>query len=230
VFASFNPRQQQNERRRLMNQPLPLARIRRLLRPLRSSLASLLASVALATIRSNDVALHCKRKGKEPALEDDADDASPFQAKRRHLKTAQYGARGSKAQMQASAAPKAPTGKPLDLRGRLLAGGMDSEVVLRVVAVVQAYRNVLECVYGVEQKGKGKGREDAYVASLLDICSREVGWGIEDSVRTCLDEAGGGVGTGMMENEDGQLLADEWYDACPSYCARWVPLQEVATT
>ena len=199
--------------------PLPLSRVHRLLRPLRSSLSSVQTSLSLASSRSNDLLLHRPPpiKGKPRDLIDreyaeGQPNSSPFQStKRRHQKTTTYGSRAAQSRArEPNKVVAAPV--PLDPRSRLLAAGLDAETVLKVFHLVRAFRNVLECVYG-QEKDAVKGSRDP--SSLVEIAAREVGWGIEDAVRSCVDEAG------RSEDEDDvTLLVDEWYEATPAYSRR----------
>lgn len=226
--------------------PLPLSRVHRLLRPLRSSLASVQASLSLASSRSNDLLLHRAPPPKSKPRDlvdgeygvtgqlrktDRQPSSSPFQStKRRHQKTTTYGSKA--AQSRAKEPQKAaPALVPLDPRSRLLAAGLDAETVLKVFHLVRAYRNVLECVYGLEKDAVKGSREPS---SLVEITAREVGWGIEDAVRSCVDAAGrsededvdhedkGKRAKSQEEEEDVTLLVDEWYEATPAYSRRCV--------
>lgn len=216
--------------------PLPLSRVHRLLRPLRSSLSSVQTSLSLASSRSNDLLLHRPPpiKGKPRDLIDreyaeGQPNSSPFQStKRRHQKTTTYGSRAAQSRArEPNKVVAAPV--PLDPRSRLLAAGLDAETVLKVFHLVRAFRNVLECVYG-QEKDAVKGSRDP--SSLVEIAAREVGWGIEDAVRSCVDEAGRSEdedddnegrrkrAKSFEVEDDVTLLVDEWYEATPAYSRR----------
>lgn len=92
--------------------------------------------------------------------------------------------------------------------------------------------------------------DEPRMRSLVELMALEVGWGIEDAVQSCMEgaqedleprrrsgmgdldgdeEAGDGDSSlesirvkGSLEEgqEDGNLLADEWYESCPDYCSR----------
>jgi hypothetical protein len=133
-------------------------------------------------------------------------------------------------------------------------GLSDPDVLSRAQGVYRAWLNVLEAVYEVQRKGKGKEmqreRDEPRVPSLVEMMALEVGWGTEAAVQSCMEgdqvdsgarrrtsmddldedeEDGDGDSSledirvkGSLEEgqEDGNLLADEWYEACPDYCSR----------
>lgn len=155
---------------------------------------------------------------------------------------------------QASTSSSKPAGRR-DLKSVLIESGLsDPDVLSRAQGVHRSWINVLEAVYEVQRKGKGKEvqreRDEPRVRSLVELMALEVGWGIEEAVQSCMEgeqedsrarrrstmgdldedeEDGDGDSSlesirmkGSLEEgqEDGNLLADEWYEACPDYCSR----------
>lgn len=258
--------------------PLPLSRIHRLLRPLRSSLNAFNTSLAAAQARTSaeQAAVAAKaasasagprvRVGErdgEWKADGSSNNSSPFggaqgRKKKARKEGATYGNRRVAKKPAAALVKTASTAAPGDLKSMLVDAGVSEPAVLaRAQGLLRAWTNVLEGVYGARNpKGKGKARDlpvrerdPSKVRSLVEMMAMEVGWGIEDAVQSCigageaaepsttrrtsfgdLDEDDGEGDSsaesirvkGSLEDgqEDGNLLVDEWYEACPEYCSR----------
>lgn len=141
-------------------------------------------------------------------------------------------------------------GKATSTSSLIEGGVRDPEVLARAQGVIRAWSNVLEGIYGARtSKGKGKEvvrpRDGEAVPSLVELCSMMVGWGIEPAVQSCMrgrpdamesrrssfgdlddeedsdeEEESNRMGSLEEGQEDENLLADEWYEACPDYCSR----------
>ncbi|KAK4702563.1 hypothetical protein P7C70_g3657, partial [Phenoliferia sp. Uapishka_3] len=155
--------------------PLPLPRIQRLLRPLRTTLAALLpllsspASNPTSRLSTIPPRRDSTWKGKSRATDTDyrnnqgvarlrrpppPQSSSPFQVgRRRHRTKKKYGAAKIGATAKTSAngngrEPTPPRAKRKDCPPLdLVASGFDSETIVKIGHLVKAYRNVLECCY-----------------------------------------------------------------------------------
>ncbi|KAL8284046.1 hypothetical protein RQP46_005159 [Phenoliferia psychrophenolica] len=219
--------------------PLALPRIHRLLRPLRSSLGSLLTSLALAEARllpSRDPTN--KGKGKARPRELDLDygsrkslpSSSPFQSTqqrraKRHKTNATYGSKrvvplASKVQSaETRTATRREELAPVELRKC----GLDEEAVAKVGHLVKAFRNVLECAYGVDRRASGG--EDVVkrdkVPTLVELMARRVGSDVEEAVGGDPEGSETEMST-FEEEEDVTRLVEEWYEAVPPYARGWM--------
>lgn len=234
--------------------PLPLPRIHRLLRPLRATLSTLLLSLHAADARAGvpTTRRDAKGKGKERAdLDLDYGSAanplkrkaapplvtssSPFATsrvkKQRHKATATYGSRRapvastSRASSSSALGVKAPRVRVVSAPVDLTVSGFDSETVGKITHLLKAYRNVLECVYGIDRRVSGVKEKAPRigVVTLVESMARRVGWDIEDAVRSCLvggDDGDDDASPPPALEEDETQLVDEWYEAVPSYVRR----------
>ncbi|KAI5479070.1 misfolded glycoproteins degradation protein Yos9 [Pseudohyphozyma bogoriensis] len=193
---------------------LPLARVGRLLRQLRATLAALVRELQASEERSANEALHRreppkpKGKGKGRAWDDDEEYAiapatkrlkrksaahqtssSPFQTKRRPQPSTTYGSKRSAAASTSASTSTSSSAlnrrsPPPDVRSHLASTGLDYETITKALHLLRAYINVLECVYGTEKRTD----EVPKIASLVEILARKIGGGIEEYVEGCLAE------------------------------------------
>ena len=208
--------------------PLALGRIHRLLRPLRASLATLLSSLTLAESRLVPPRDGGKGKAREVDLDYANGNSSPFHStlhQRKHKTSATYGTSKRGAVTAAAAAvgkeKQREESGPVDLRK----SGLDEELVAKVGHLVKAFRNVLECAYGVDRRKSGadEPRDVTRVPSLVELMARRVGTDLEEVVGTDEEDSEGEMTT-REEEEDVQRLVEEWYETVPPYTRRFAPL------
>lgn len=209
--------------------PLALPRIHRLLRPLRTSLSTLLTSLTLAESRPLPAPAR-DLNGKSKAVDLDygsvpprlkrppttTTSSSPFQHKaKRHKTSARYG--GSSRRPERKEPRVRAESRPIDL-ARV---GMGVESVGKVGHLVRAYRNCLECAYGVDRRASGGEQpKRTGVVSLVESCARRVGEGVEDAVGAAVGDDEGAERSAFEDDEDQARLVDEWYEAVPPYARR----------
>lgn len=203
--------------------PLELARVHRLIRPLRAALASLTTSTTQNPSRSSTVFPRrnsTSAKGKGKALDQDGDynAGSPFvHAKKKKPIKSTYGAKSrSRSQSQAGSVSTSAsfeerptictsyTDKPGSVSERLESAGIDRETRGKVLHLIKTYKNLLEACYPLsdsERTDRSTTRPAYRVPSLLDICAVEVGWSMEEAVRGCILEA-------EMEKEERERYAE----------------------
>ena len=205
-------------------QPLDLRRIRLLLRPLRTSLASHSNTVVYESTRGSNLPVRpaapskgtldwSGKGGSKSRAEKDASWADTNETTTRKPSTVTYGKAG-----QATTPPIAQGLKntsQAELKRVLLLARpvMSQDLVRKTIAVFEAFKNILHVVYGVPPP-KSTPRTTTF-PTLQEISARVLGFEIEQAVKSELHRDRRDDASSGGEDSDVYALADEFFVASP---------------
>jgi hypothetical protein len=135
---------------------------------------------------------------------------------------------------------------PLQLNKHFMKSGMDHTTAVKAVQLYRAFANILEYCYPLPSPiTSAKSANSAIerldllgpTPTLVESMSRKIGWGINEAVIACIayandvrdkaegfeqdedeeERSGRRRQRSRIDEEDENLLIEEWYESCPMY-------------